>query len=96
MKPFTGNAKNGERLLKQFSESTQNITPASLALFLRHAQDAANWSGDAIYTGDQRDNGNLVQLKKAGLVNTFKDRGCVFLEFTTAGRELAAKHGITI
>jgi hypothetical protein len=71
-----------------------NITPESLKLFLDLAEDAGNWSGTPPTWGTKEQRGNLTQLKQAGLLTTFTDRGDAFAEFTDAGRALAAEHGI--
>lgn len=79
-----------------------DITAQSLELFLAYAADAGNWSGTPLVGGNvggsREDNGNLTQLKKAGLISTFDpdDDGNVFIEFTDAGVALAAEHGIEI
>lgn len=75
------------------------ITEASLDLFLDYAADAGNWSGMPLVGGNvggtKEERGNLTQLKKAGLITTMDDDG-VWIIFTDAGRELAAKHGIEL
>jgi hypothetical protein len=77
-----------------------NITQTSLDLFLAYARDAGNWSGTPCVGGNvgggKEERGNLTQLKRAGLIKTFKDEGIVWLSFTDAGRALAATHGIEI
>lgn len=76
------------------------ITEISLQLFIRFAKDAGNWNGTPLLDGNfsigSALRGNLTQLKKAGLVATFKDDGCTWVEFPAAGIALAAAHGITI
>lgn len=78
------------------------LTPASLELFLKFARDAANWSGTPLIGGNfdftKADAGNLTDLKKHGLVTTTRDddnRLCFWLDFTPAGLELAAAHGLS-
>lgn len=77
-----------------------DITAQSLELFLAYAEDAGNWSGTPLVGGNvggsREDNGNLTQLKKAGLISTFEYAGDVFIKFTDAGVALAAEHGIEI
>jgi hypothetical protein len=73
-----------------------NITPRSLELFLAYANDAGNWSGQPLFDGSKEDRGNLTQLKQAGLLTTFTDEGCLWIDFTEAGVALAAQHGIEI
>lgn len=72
-----------------------SITETSLELFLSYARDAGNWSGTPLVGGSAAERGNLTQLKKAGLLTTFPYDGESFIEFTDAGKTLAAKHGIT-
>ncbi len=83
--------------------ANQQITEKSLALFLDLARDAGNWSGMPLFGGnvgnEKADQGNLTQLKQAGLVKTEQDgdnRRCFWVIFTAAGRELAKQHGINI
>lgn len=73
-----------------------NITPESLDLFLDLAKDAGNWSGNPPVWGTKEQRGNLTQLKRAGLLTTFTDRGDAFAEFTEAGQALAAEHGVDL
>jgi len=76
------------------------ITQTSLDLFLAYARDAGNWSGTPLVGGNvggsKEDRGNLTQLKRAGLITTDKSDGETWVNFTTAGIALAAKHGIEI
>jgi hypothetical protein len=76
------------------------ITERSLALFLAYARDAVNWSGTPLVGGNvggsKEDRGNLTQLKRAGLITTFRSDRCDFVDFTDAGRALAATHGVTV
>ena len=79
---------------------TVQITDTSLNLFLAYAKDAGNWSGTPCVGcnvgGTKEERGNLTQLKKAGLIQTFFSDGDTFIQFTDAGRALAAKHGIEL
>ena len=83
------------------------ITAAVLERFLAYAEDANNWSGCPLVGGnvggDPADKGLIVNMKKAGLVTTWKQRAShrgepatVWMDFTAAGRELAAKHDIEL
>lgn len=76
------------------------LTEKSLALFLDYAQDAGNWSGTPLVGGNvggsKEDRGNLTDLKKAGLIQTFVDERCTWVEFTAAGKAFAGTHNITI
>lgn len=80
--------------------TTENITEASLRLFLAYAEDAANWNGTPLVGGNvggtKEERGNLTQLKQANLLKTFRDDGLLWVRFTDAGIALAARHGITI
>ena len=77
-----------------------NLTKTSLELFLAYALDADNWSGTPCVGGNvggsKEERGNLTQLKRAGLIVTFKDEGQTWLTFTAAGKQFAAEHGIHI
>lgn len=73
-----------------------NLTPASLALFISLAEDAANWSGTPPAWVSAQERGNLTQLKRAGLLTTFVDGGDPFATFTPLGIELAGEHGIDL
>ncbi|OHU57128.1 hypothetical protein BKG82_13150 [Mycobacteroides chelonae] len=81
------------------------ITSGSLDLFLGYAADAGNWSGTPPLGGGgggtKEARGNITQLKRAGLIETFIDEGGdggdeTWVRFTTDGRALAALHGIEI
>lgn len=80
------------------TKTTKQITDQSLQLFLAYAKDAVNWSGTPPLGGNvgssKEDRGNLTQLKKAGLIQTFRSDGHDWVEFTVEGRELARHHGI--
>lgn len=85
-----------------------DITDATLARFLAYAKDAGNWGGAPLVGGnvggDPADKGFILNMKKAGLVTTWEDRDVingrvtvsVWVEFTDAGKALAAAHGITL
>lgn len=76
------------------------ITETSKALFLAYARDAGNWSGTPLVGGNvgdsKKERGNLTQLKQAGLIETFKQDGHVWLKFTDAGQAFAARNGVEI
>jgi len=76
------------------------LTEASKALFLAYAKDAGNWSGTPLVGGNvggsKEDRGNLTDLKKKGLITTFRDEGCDWLSFTPAGKAYAAELGVPI
>ena len=70
------------------------ITDASLAVFLAYARDAANWRGNSLVGGSKKERGNLTQLKRAGLITTFRDNGYDWVQFTEAGLALARAHNV--
>ena len=76
------------------------ITETSLAVFLAYANDADNWGGTPLVGGNvggtAAERGNLTQLKQAGLLDTFKSDGETWVDFTDAGKALAAEHSIKI
>jgi hypothetical protein len=76
------------------------LTEASLALFTAYAKDAGNWNGMPLVGGNvggkKEDRGNLTDLKKKGLLTTFRDEGCDWISFTDLGVEFAASLGITV
>lgn len=76
------------------------ITKRSLEVFLAYAKDAGNWSGTPLVGGNvggtRSEQGNLTQLKQAGLITTSKSDGEVWVSFTPAGFALAAEHGISL
>lgn len=81
----------------EVDESIQ-ITDRSLNLFLVLANDAGNWSGtpptDSNVDMTKAEQGNLTQLKRAGLVKTINDDGSAWVIFTERGIALAESHGI--
>lgn len=79
---------------------TGGLTEQSLALFLAYAKDAGNWSGtppvDGNVAGTAEGRGNLTQMKRRGLITTFRYDGGAWVDFTPDGRALAAAHNIVI
>jgi hypothetical protein len=81
---------------------TKGMTGATLDLFFAYANDAENWGGTPLFNGnvclngEREDSGNLIWLKRAGLVTTFVERGATWIRFTEAGRALARDHGIEV
>jgi len=77
-----------------------NITETSMALFLAFARDAGNWSGNPCVGGNtggtKEQRGNLTQLKKAGLIQTFKSDGQTYIEFLPAGKAFAKERGVDL
>jgi hypothetical protein len=72
------------------------LTTASQSLFISLASDADNWGGQPLLDISASQRGNLTDLKKNGLLTTFRDEGCDWVIFTDAGREFAAANGIEI
>lgn len=76
------------------------LSPEALALFVKYAADAGNWSGTPLVGGNVAqtmvNNGYLTAAKKAGLLTTSKWEGDVWISFTAAGIALAASNGIII
>lgn len=63
----------------------KTLTPASLNLLLDLISDSGNWSNTPMLDLSPAEKGNLTDLKKHGLVRTFRDEGidwCHF-QFTT-------------
>ena len=83
----------------QEGHEMSNITEASLKVFMAYAKDAGNWNGTPLVGGNvggsKEERGNLTQLKRAGLIETFQDDG-LWISFTEAGRALADENGINI
>ena len=73
-----------------------NISTDSLNLFIELASDAENWSGQPLIDITKEQRGNLSDLKKKGLITTFRDDGCDWADFTDAGIAFAAEHGINV
>lgn len=76
--------------------NTTDLTADSLALFIDLAKDAANWNGTPMIDITAAQKGNLTDLKKKGLLTTFKDEGIDWADFTDAGKSFAAELGITL
>jgi len=77
------------------------ISTAAHKLFLILASDASNWSpkvGKLLRSDAAFDEGNLTQLRVAGLIRTTydKDKACVWVTFTKAGKKLAAQYEVQI
>jgi hypothetical protein len=77
-------------------EKTMSISDKSLSLFIKFAKDASNWSGTPMVDITKEQRGNLTQLKKAGLVTTFRSDDWDYVQFTPLGIQLAAANGIKI
>lgn len=75
---------------------TFGATLRSLDVFRAYAEDAINWDGAPLLSGDAAERGNVTQLKRAGFIETFKDEGCTWIYFTDRGVELARAMGIEL
>lgn len=75
-----------------------DLTPTSIKLFCYLANDAGNWNGQPLLDGNMTKElrGNLTQIKRAGLLTTHKEEGCVWVTFTDKGKEYAATHDIDL
>lgn len=77
--------------------SNIELTTASIALFTTLAADASNWGGTPMVDlNSAADKGNLTDLKRKGLLTTFRDEGSDWVRFTDAGKAFALEHGITL
>ena len=76
------------------------LTDASKALFVAYANDAGNWNGTPMVGGNvggsKEDRGNLTDLKRKGLLTTFRDEGLDWVSFTDAGLDYAKSIGIEL
>lgn len=81
----------------QFAESLQ---PASLKLFLDLAKDAGNWGGTPLVDGNVRVGkflrGNLTDLKRKGLLTTWKSDGESWVDFTLKGKLFALDYDVDL
>ena len=93
-------AETGQKDETQGNAMTINITEQSKALFLEYASDAGNWNGSPLVGGNvggsKEDRGNLTQLKRAKLITTFSDEGCLWIVFTQTGKAFAAENGVDL
>ena len=82
------------------SNENISLTPVSLKLFLDYANDSWNWAGtplvDGNISGSKELRGNLTNLKKNGLIETFRNDGCTWIQFTEKGVEFAKSHGVEV
>jgi hypothetical protein len=69
------------------------LTIASITLFFLYRADAPNWGGTppvgSVGGNISAQRGNLTQLKKFGLVETFVHDGETFVRFTAKGEAFA-------
>jgi len=75
----------------------KKLAAGTHARFIDYYKDADNWSGTPLVGGnvggDSSDIGFLLNMKKANLIETFTDRGDVFLDFTEVGHAYFSEHG---
>ena len=71
----------------------KKITIKSLMLFLKLSNDAINWNGYPLVDVSPEERGNLTDLKKLGLVETFTEGGCNWCKFTALGITFARENG---
>ncbi len=74
-------------------QTAPSITEASKALFITFCKDSGNWAGNPMIDITPEQCGNLTQLKKSGLLGTFRSDGCDFVSFTSDGIAYAATLG---
>jgi hypothetical protein len=86
--------------LKAFAKTQ---TTNTLSRFLDYAADAGNWDGSPWVAfanvdgaGTVENNGYICNMKKRGWITTWNTNGSAVIDFTDAGKALAAKHGITL
>jgi hypothetical protein len=79
------------------TSTATEMTPATAKLFKELCEDACNWAGFPMIDVNASTRGNLTDLKKMGLITTFKDDGILWADFTEAGKAKAKEmHGIDI
>ncbi len=71
------------------------LTPESSNLLEAIAKDAANWNGlpPCFNHITLQNRGNLTDLKKKGLLSTFKDEGEEWIQISRAGKDLCISKG---
>jgi len=72
------------------------VTTETLKYFLEKAEEAWDWNGYPVVDNIRKENGYLTNLKKAGLIETFKEGGTLWIDFTDKGHALAIEHNIDI
>lgn len=76
------------------------VTETSQKVFIEYAKDAGNWGGTPMVGGNvggsKEERGNLTQLKRAGLITTFRHDGLMWVQFTEAGKVYAKELGIDL
>lgn len=72
------------------------LTTESTNLFISFVEDAPNWSGQPMVDITKEQRGNLSDLKRKGLVETFRDEGCDWIIFTPSGTAFASELGYTL
>ena len=69
------------------------LTTETQNLFISFVEDAPNWGGQPMVDITTSQRGNLSDLKRKGLVETFRDEGCDWINFTPVGVSYAAELG---
>ena len=76
--------------------NTIELTSGSQQLFVKLFADRGNWNGTPLFDGSKEDRGYLTACKKAGLLRTVLEEGCLWVEFTEAGVEFARSLGLKV
>ena len=77
-------------------KKTDGMTDATIGLFRALAGDANNWHGEPLIDITPSQRGNLTDLKKRGLINTYRADGCDWCQFTCDGELLAKDLGFDL
>lgn len=72
------------------------LTAETQNLFVSLVEDAPNWNGQPMVDITKEQRGNLSDLKRKGLIETFRDEGCDWVNFTPAGIALATELGFEL
>ena len=71
------------------------LSPEAKALFIAFAEDSFNWNGESLVNGnvvvDEAGKGYLTDLKKKGLLTTFRDEGLSWVCFTDEGKRYSCE-----
>ena len=72
------------------------LTEETKNLFVFLAKDSVNWNGTPMVDISPEQRGNLTALKKNQLIETFKDDGINWANFTDKGKAYAESLGYPI
>lgn len=79
------------------SNTIKKLAAATHTRFVEYYKDAGNWDGSPLVGGnvggEPADKGYIVNMKKAGLVETWMDDGDVWMDFTDLGHAYFTQHG---